>query len=152
MIELDIQRLIESAELPSDRQLSGWVDHVLSGQGPVLVNLRLVGDEEGRALNRKWRGSDRATNVLSFPASAPPAGGVRILGDVVLCAPVIAREAREQGKAVEDHWAHLVAHGLLHLLGYDHIEADEAEAMEDREIQLLAGLGIANPYAVHDES
>lgn len=151
MIELDIQRLVETPEMPDDRQLANWVDHVLSGQGGLMVNLRLVDETEGRALNRRWRGGDSATNVLSFPASAPPAGGVRILGDVVLCGPVIAREAREQNKSVEDHWAHLVAHGLLHLLGYDHIEAGEAEAMEDREIQLLAGLGIANPYAVHNE-
>ncbi|NBD96504.1 MAG: rRNA maturation RNase YbeY [Gammaproteobacteria bacterium] len=152
MIELDIQRLCEGPEIPDDRRLASWVDHVLSGQGDLLVNLRLVDEVEGRALNWRWRGIDRATNVLSFPASAPPAGGVRVLGDVVLCGPVVAREAREQGKTVEDHWAHLVAHGLLHLLGYDHINPAEAVEMEDRETRLLAGLGIANPYAVHDET
>jgi probable rRNA maturation factor len=110
------------------------------------VAIRIVDADEGRALNLQYRGRDYATNVLSFPADLPPGLNLPLIGDLVICAPVVAREAAEQGKKPADHWAHLTIHGTLHLLGYDHIEEAEAEAMEGLETRVLAGLGIADPY------
>ncbi len=152
MIDLDIQRQLDAPDLPGDASFRSWAQHALSGSGPAMVNLRIVDEAEGWALNREWRGKDSATNVLSFPADHPDVDGVRVLGDVVLCAPVIAREAVEQGKLIEAHWAHLTIHGLLHLLGFDHINAQEAQTMEAREIELMAGLGFSNPYDAQDGS
>lgn len=111
------------------------------------MSVRIVDAEEGRALNQRWRERDRPTNVLSFPADLPPELELPLLGDLVLCAPVVLREAAEQGKRVEDHWAHLVIHGVLHLLGMDHQDDAEAEEMEQREREILAALGIGDPYA-----
>jgi probable rRNA maturation factor len=108
------------------------------------LGIRVVGSREGRALNERWRRRAYATNVLSFPA-APELGG-RQIGDIVVCAPVVAREAREQGKALAAHWAHMVVHGTLHLLGFDHRRAPDARRMEVRERALLARLGFADPY------
>jgi probable rRNA maturation factor len=111
-----------------------------------VVSLRVVGPAEGRRLNRDYRGKDYATNVLSFPAGPVPAVVPRPLGDLVVCASVVAREAREQNKPVRAHWAHLVVHGVLHLLGHDHENDDEGRRMERREIAVLRGLGYPNPY------
>jgi probable rRNA maturation factor len=152
MIDLEIQRLVDDPGVPSDEQIAAWVNGVLADQGPIMVNLRIVDLAEGWALNKQWRGRDCATNVLSFPASAPQVEGQRVLGDVVLCAPVITREAAEQGKAVSDHWAHLVIHGLLHLLGFDHTQSEQAQVMEAREVELLSALGMPNPYETEYES
>ena len=106
--------------------------------------------EESQALNREYRGKDKPTNVLSFPSELPEEVLDSLprepLGDIIICVPVVFAEAAEQGKAARDHWAHLTVHGVLHLLGFDHIEDDEAEEMEGLEIRVLAGLGIANPY------
>jgi probable rRNA maturation factor len=104
----------------------------------------VVGSHESRALNARWRGRAKPTNVLSFPA-APELGGGQ-LGDLVVCAPVVAREAREQGKPLAAHWAHMIVHGTLHLLGFDHERAADARRMEGRERALLARLGVADPY------
>lgn len=150
-MELEIQREIDDPSVPTDGQIEAWARQALGGEDAVMLNIRVVDLAEGWALNRQWRGKDYATNVLSFPADAPPFDGLRVLGDVVLCAPVIAREAVEQGKSLEAHWAHLVIHGILHLLGFDHMNGPEARRMESREIELLHGLGYSNPYeASHD--
>jgi probable rRNA maturation factor len=146
MIELEVQRMVDAVGIPADEQIRQWAERVLSDQAAAVVNVRIVDQAEGWALNKQWRGKDSATNVLSFPASVPEIDGMHVLGDVVLCAPVIEREALEQGKSLEAHWAHLVTHGLLHLLGFDHTEAEQARAMESREIEILSTLGYANPY------
>ena len=135
--------------LPASASFRRWVEAALHGakrRKPAELAIRIVDTEEGRALNRDYRGKDYATNVLSFPAEWPPGVRLPLIGDLAICAPVVAREAAEQGKSVRDHWAHLTVHGVLHLLGHDHIEDAEAEAMEALETRILAGLGIANPY------
>ncbi|GAB2180981.1 hypothetical protein DLREEDagrD3_12040 [Denitratisoma sp. agr-D3] len=110
---------------------------------PAEVTIRFVGAEEGQALNRDYRGKDYATNVLSFVYETAP----KVLGDLVVCLPVVLREAKEQGKTVADHFAHMIVHGILHLHGYDHeTGAADAEAMEAKERTILARLGIADPY------
>jgi probable rRNA maturation factor len=128
---------------PGPATLRRWARLAAGSRGGTL-GIRVVGSRESRALNGRWRGRDAPTNVLSFPAAAELRG--RELGDVVVCAPVVAREARRQGKRLAAHWAHMVVHGTLHLLGYDHLHAADAERMEGRERVLLARLGIADPY------
>lgn len=140
-----IQYAVPRRGLPSATRLRQWAEAAL-GSAPGEVTLRIVGAEEGLALNRQYRGRDYATNVLSFPVPELPDGTRPILGDLVLCAPVITREATEQGKASEAHWAHMVMHGCLHLCGYDHEAKEEAERMETLERRLLAGLGYPDPY------
>lgn len=146
-IEVEVQR--ESAgPAPDDAAFARWVGAALAGRREqAIVSLRIVDAEEGRALNARWRGRDGPTNVLSFPAELPEELGLPLLGDLVLCAPVVLREAAEQGKTEQAHWAHLVVHGVLHLLGMDHQDDAEAEAMEAVERAVLAALGIADPYA-----
>lgn len=148
-LELDLQVASTAGNLPAASEFTRWCSTALSGQREVAeLTIRIVDEEEGRALNRDWRGKDYATNVLSFVADVPPGIlDIPLLGDLVICAPVVAREAAEQGKSPSAHWAHLVIHGCLHLLGYDHIADDEADAMEAIEQQLLASLGYPNPYA-----
>lgn len=148
-LELGVSYALARRGLPAAVSFRRWVAAALQGRiRRADLALRLVDEREGRALNRHYRGKDYATNVLSFPAELPP--GVQlelpILGDLVLCAPVVAREAREQGKPLAHHYAHLTVHGVLHLLGFDHIDAREAEAMELLERQILAELGIGDPY------
>lgn len=113
---------------------------------PLELTIRIVGNAESRVLNRTWRGKDKPTNVLSFTAD-PDMPGAGELGDLAICAPVVAREAREQGKRRQAHWAHMVVHGVLHLLGFDHENDDEAAIMEANETKILAHFGILNPYA-----
>lgn len=110
------------------------------------LSIRIVASDEGRELNRHYRERDYATNVLSFPADLPPGLRLPLLGDLILCAPVVAREAAEQGKPLRHHYAHMTVHGVLHLLGHDHLVDTEAERMEALERKALAGLGIADPY------
>jgi probable rRNA maturation factor len=135
--------------VPAPASFRRWVEAALKGarrRKATEVSIRIVDADEGRALNLQYRGRDYATNVLSFPADLPPGLNLPLIVDLVICAPVVAREAAEQGKRLADHWAHLTIHGTLHLLGYDHIEEAEAEAMEGLETRVLAGLGIADPY------
>ncbi|MGN2253522.1 rRNA maturation RNase YbeY [Frateuria sp. GZRe12] len=148
--QISVSYAVPRAGLPSPASFRQWVTAALRGarrRKPAEVAIRLVDTGEGRALNRDYRGKDYATNVLSFPAELPPGVDLPLIGDLAICAPVVAREAGEQGKKPRDHWAHLTVHGTLHLLGYDHIENAEAEAMEALERRILAGLGIADPYA-----
>ncbi len=135
--------------MPAPSSFRRWAEAALRGakrRKATELSIRIVDTDEGRMLNREYRGKDYATNVLSFPAELPPGVTLPLIGDLAICAPVVAREAAEQGKAARDHWAHLTVHGVLHLLGYDHIEDAEAEAMEALETRILAGLGIADPY------
>lgn len=145
-IEVDVQRATRARPLPPARDFRNWVAAALEGHDDAELSIRIVGSREMRRLNRRYRGKDAPTNVLSFPADLPPGVEVPLLGDVVLCAPVLAAEAEAQGKPVLAHWAHLTVHGVLHLLGHDHQESREAEAMERAEIAVLAGLGYPNPY------
>jgi probable rRNA maturation factor len=128
---------------PGPASLRRWARLAAGGRKGEL-GIRVVGSGESRALNARWRGRDRPTNVLSFPAS-PELAGAQI-GDIVVCAPVVAREAREQGKPIAAHWAHMVVHGTLHLLGFDHAHERDAKRMEGRERALLARIGVADPY------
>jgi len=117
--------------------------------------LRIVGNAESRKLNRSWRGKDKPTNVLSFPYIDAPhssSASARALGDLILCAPVIAAEARDQGKPLTAHWAHMVVHGVLHVLGYDHVKIRDAERMEAREVAILRGFGYQDPYLLIEGS
>jgi len=134
-----IQRASRAAHIPDDARLEKWARAALDRD--AIVTLRYVAEAEGRRLNREYRGHDRATNVLSFVYEARP-----LAGDIVICAPVVAREARAQGKSVEAHHAHLLVHGLLHLQGYDHERKGAAARMERRERRVLAGLGFPDPY------
>ncbi len=134
-------------QAPSREQLVAWVDNALAGLRPGAgLDLRVVGSAEMRRLNLRFRGDDRATNVLSFPAEFPAGVEVDHLGDIVIAAPVVEREAARFGIAPAERWAHLVTHGVLHLLGYDHEEPEQAREMEAEEIRILARLGIPDPY------
>lgn len=140
-LNLSVQYACNPDGLPSRTQLRRWARAALAGGGQVTI--RYVDADEGRALNRDYRGKDYTTNVLSFVYESEPL----TVGDLVVCAPVVEREAAEQGKPVEAHHAHLIVHGMLHLQGYDHETGEEdARAMEDREREILAGLGYPDPY------
>ena len=139
------------AGIPAAVSFRKWVAAALAGRiREADLAIRIVDEKEGRSLNHHYRGKDYATNVLSSPAELPEGlpKGVKLplLGDLVLCAPVIAREAREQGKPLPAHYAHLTVHGTLHLLGWDHEDAREAEAMEQLEREILASMGLPDPY------
>ena len=153
-LELALGYNLPRTGLPTRPQFRKWVLAALTGAGRRFdseVAIQLVDAPEGQAMNLQYRHKDYATNVLSFPAEVPEGLPEDFdfpqLGDLVICAPVVAREAAEQGKKLDDHYAHLTVHGVLHLLGFDHIEEDEAEEMEALERVILASLGIADPYA-----
>ncbi len=145
---LDIQRIVNLDSLPSDDDLQLWVEKVLvdySQDAEILI--RIVGNQEMIELNGQYRGKQGATNILSFPFELPDGvEGIDLLGDLVVCAAVLEQEAEQQNKALSAHWAHIVIHGVLHLLGYDHLTDDEAIEMESKEINLLQELNIDNPY------
>ena len=134
--------------IPARRSFESWADAALHrrSHGRRQVNIRLVGTKEARELNRRFRGRDYATNVLSFQYDPLPHQRTGLLGDIVICAPVVAREAAEQGKPSRHHYAHLTIHGVLHLLGYDHQTDEQAGRMERLERKLLASFGIPDPY------
>lgn len=139
-LALTIQRVSRASHIPTDTRLRRWAR--AAAPGGAQVTLRFVAEAEGRRLNRSYRSRDYATNVLSFPYS----DAASVSGDIVICAPVVMREARTQGKAVEAHYAHLVVHGFLHLEGMDHESDRDAQRMERRERDILAALGYPDPY------
>jgi len=152
-LDVSVSYAVPRAGLPAAVSFRRWVAAALDTRiREADLAIRIVGNKEGRALNRHYRGKDSATNVLSFPAEMPeglPADmKMPLLGDIVLCAPVIAREAREQKKQLVSHYAHMTVHGALHLLGWDHNDEREAECMEQLEREILIGLGIADPYLI----
>ena len=140
-LNLSVQYVCNKAGLPLRPQIRRWARAAVQGGGQVTI--RFVESEEGQLLNRDYRGKDYATNVLSFPYASAPI----LCGDLVLCAPVVEREAGEQGKLAEAHYAHLIVHGLLHLQGHDHESRKDARQMENHERAILASLGYADPYA-----
>ncbi|PPU75360.1 MULTISPECIES: rRNA maturation RNase YbeY [Xanthomonas] len=151
-LDVAVSYALPRAGLPSSVSFRKWVAAALKGRiREADLAVRVVDEKEGCALNHHYRGKDYATNVLSFPAELPeglPKGiKMPLLGDLVICAPVVAREAAEQGKSLAAHYAHLTVHGTLHLLGWDHEDDKEADAMEQLEREILADLGIEDPYA-----
>lgn len=149
-LQLDLQLACSATNLPKKTQLAKWVKAALQHQKQNArrneLTIRLVEEDEIQSLNNTYRHKNYPTNVLSFPADLPPGLDIPLLGDLVICAPVIAREATEQQKSLEAHWAHMVIHGTLHLLGYDHIDEQEAEIMEAIETEILQQLGYPDPY------
>lgn len=144
--DIDIQIATEG-ECPSDDSFRRWAEAALEGQSSAReLTIRVADAVEIQQLNRDYRGKDYATNVLSFCADLPEELDIPLLGDIIICPEVVAREANEQHKPLQAHWAHMVVHGVLHLLGYDHIDDDEAEEMESKEIAILANLGYPDPY------
>jgi len=145
-VTVDFQRVYQGST-PQPAQFQRWAEAALANlDEDCELSIRLVDEDESADLNSQYRGKQGPTNVLSFPFESPVELSPRLLGDLVICAPVVEREAEEQTKVVADHWAHMVVHGCLHLLGYDHIEDDEAEEMEALEINILQAMNIANPY------
>lgn len=151
-LDLDLQLAVEVPDLPSESDFAQWTAAALEGRRDrAALTIRVVDVDEARGLNLQFRGQDRATNVLSFPFEVPPGmagvdGVEELLGDLVICAEVVGREALEQGKAPHAHWAHLVVHGVLHLLDYDHQTDAEAVTMEGLETAILGKLGFPPPY------
>ncbi len=153
-VELDLQLACENAEgLPTEQKILHWVTFALATAGykddAAELTVRIVDAAEITELNKTYRYKDYATNVLSFPFEAPENVQLPLLGDIVVCKQVMESEAQLQNKALEQHWAHLIVHGTLHLLGFDHIEETEAKQMETLEVQILNKLGIDDPYQDH---
>lgn len=146
-IDLHVAPEADKNAVPKKTVIKRWVTAALPEEKqPAEMCIRVVGDGESRALNSQYRGKDKPTNVLSFPCELPPGVDLPVLGDLVICEPVVNREAEEQNKTPEAHWAHMVIHGTLHLLGYDHQDDDEAREMEALETKLLTRLGYPAPY------
>ena len=146
-IDVDVQFVAQSSQIPDRQSIKMWARTVLADHNKdTELVIRVVDEDEGIELNKKWRQSDSPTNVLSFPVSDIEAINHNILGDIIICAPVVVREARKQGKSNDAHWAHMVIHGVLHLLGHDHITKEDAGIMETLETDILANLGYADPY------
>jgi probable rRNA maturation factor len=146
-MKLSVMRSVRAGWLPPARELRGWAAAALGRRASRSeLSVLLAGRARSRALNARYRGRDHATNVLSFPVAHGLAAYSGLLGELVICPPVLRAEARAQRKSARAHWAHMVVHGVLHLVGYDHVRPGEARRMERREIRTLRRLGIANPY------
>jgi probable rRNA maturation factor len=147
MNDIEIQRIFASPEQPSAAQIQLWIDTALADlEQDTEIVVRIVDAQESAELNQQYRHKQGATNILSFPVEIPEGIDLNLLGDLVVCAPVLEQEALQQGKNIADHWAHIIIHGVLHLLGYDHLDDEQAEEMESKEIALLQKLNIPNPY------
>lgn len=146
--QIDIEINSTSTKIPSVENIEHWISIALQSDelNQAEVSVYIVDEAESQDLNFQYRGKDKPTNILSFPADIPEEVGVPLLGDLVICAPIVEREAQEQGKSLHAHWAHILIHGSLHLLGYDHIEDDEAEVMEALETRLVTQLNFPAPY------
>ncbi len=144
---IEIQTIFNSKGQPDQEHIQQWVDAALEGfnQDTEIV-VRIVDEQESAELNEQYRHKSGPTNILSFPVEIPEGIELNLLGDLVVCAPVLEKEALEQHKTLTDHWAHIIVHGVLHLLGYDHLDDEEAELMENKEIAILKQLTIKNPY------
>ncbi len=145
---VDLQLACENnKQLPSEEQFTQWfTEAVNTFRQDAEITIRIVDEKESQSLNSDYRGKDKPTNVLSFPFEIPDGIEINLLGDLVICRQVVEKEAKEQEKDLIAHWAHMVIHGSLHLLGYDHIDDDDAEEMESLEITILSKLGFENPY------
>lgn len=152
VVQVDLQQACSPTPtfVPEIPEFSRWVGlaihHAHGSSGKTEVSIRLVDEDESRALNRQYRGKDQPTNILSFPTDFPKGVDVPLLGDLIICVPLVQKEANRQQKSLQAHWVHLIIHGTLHLLGYDHREARETAIMEALEVQLLRQLGYSNPY------
>lgn len=145
--EVDVQIACEEGDLPGRAELRAWARAAVGNlREDAELTIRIVDEAEIERLNGTYRKKAGATNVLSFPFDAPAEVNIPLLGDIVICAPIVRREADEQSKSVNAHWAHMVVHGALHLLGFDHEQAREAQEMEAMEARILADLGFDNPY------
>ncbi|AZZ97276.1 MULTISPECIES: rRNA maturation RNase YbeY [Pseudoalteromonas] len=146
-LEVDLQIASDFANLPSAEQFQLWAEKaLLAYKEEAEVTIRIADEAESQELNSQYRGKDKPTNVLSFPFEAPPGIELPLVGDLIICPQVVFREAEEQEKTFHDHFAHMVVHGCLHLLGFDHINEQDADEMESLEKEFLADLGIADPY------
>jgi probable rRNA maturation factor len=146
-VTVELQIETDDEPLPDLTTIQAWAEAALEPRDEAVeLVIRVVGENESADLNRRYRGKDGPTNVLSFAFTPPPPVQSALLGDLVICAPVVRREAEEQGKTASAHWAHIVIHGTLHLLGYDHQEATDADRMESREREILQRLGFSDPY------
>ncbi len=148
-IEVDVQYAADLPDLPDQSQLKLWAETALKGlRDNAVLTIRIVDEDEGTQLNEQWRKSQGPTNVLSFSHEGEAEIAPDLLGDIVVCAPVVAREAKEQNKDIDAHWAHMVIHGVLHLNGFDHIKPEDADRMESLEIKTLEKLNFNNPYLI----
>ncbi len=160
IIKVDTQYVSQASQLPNIELFTHWTNTVLANLSSHIIDahsfeskevemtIRVVDEYESSQLNEKWRQRKGATNVLSFPFEPPPNIIIPLLGDLVICAPLVIKEAQIQNKLLNAHWSHLVVHGTLHLFGYDHISKKPAQVMEDLEIQILSKLGYPNPYSI----
>lgn len=153
-IDITIAEAIESGddEVPESSLITSWAQAAYQGSVEAVASVLVTGSEQTRRLNKEYRDQDKATNVLSFPMQSPEELDVQLLGDIVLCAPVINQESLQQHKSDKAHWAHMLVHGMLHLQGYDHIADGDAEVMEQQEIKILRQLGFDNPYKLPSDA
>ena len=144
---IEIQNAADLKTLPDSELMIQWAEQALDEQHHAAeITIRIVDEDEAQMLNKTWRNKNTATNVLSFPVGKTLTQAPNLLGDIVICAPVVEQEANAQGKKFDAHWAHLIIHGILHLQGYDHESDEQANEMESKEIQILKNIGYANPY------